>query len=377
MPDNTPQHGHLPLEHYPWGGEITRLLQTSLGQDRRFLPFFFDCILSLAYVDATAGIEQYVEHCTASASGFNAHIGFINLCAPCHHHGHWQYQKAAKPKSGVLGKLSSEVVLAFIAHANPCFEQVLVMGGTGEADAKIVHESGITIFAEVKSAPLLTYPLLLTVTSPLPSLQHDHIALTHSQFKECGSGLSLHRELVVPLGQVGDAGWPFRPFVDFVADAANAPLFEAGLAQWLEAKAAYQNKDKTSPLYYFTNACGAPPLEAKQQGFWPQNEVISDSKTSAGMDRTDDIKKGIYQTLKIGVTHQHVPHHRSALISNLPALRHAEEYVTPFSHVLWAAEAEVQNLGGTPAIPREKLRYLFDYIFTLDVEEGSLRRGLA
>ncbi len=53
-------------------------------------------------------------------------------------------------------------------------------------------------------------------------------------------------------------------------------------------------------MYYLANASGSPPKIAKDRDGWPKKESISDSKTSAGMDRTDDIKKGIYQSLKIG-----------------------------------------------------------------------------
>lgn len=48
------------------------------------------------------------------------------------------------------------------------------------------------------------------------------------------------------------------------------------------------------------------------------------------MDRTDDIKKGIYQVIKMGTLFKDQPNIKTAIISNLPAYRHREEYVQPF-----------------------------------------------
>lgn len=56
------------------------------------------------------------------------------------------------------------------------------------------------------------------------------------------------------------------------------------------------------PTYWFTNSCGQP---IPRPDTWPHRagtgyESVSDSKTSVGIDRTDDIKKGTYQILKLG-----------------------------------------------------------------------------
>lgn len=73
-----------------------------------------------------------------------------------------------------------------------------------------------------------------------------------------------------------------------------------GNDNWLSAKKAYIDKDKGCHIYYLTNACGQPHIDAKRFHKWPGREVISDDKTSAGMDRTDDIKKVYIRQLKWG-----------------------------------------------------------------------------
>lgn len=358
--------GHKPLIEYPWTNEIDRLLVSIINKDLSFRAFLFDVVMSMAYIDATAGLEKSIEHCTTLNNGYNAHIGFINLCSPCYENGAWQYQKAVKPESGALGKLSSEVILKFIEYFSDNFESVTVIGGSDYADALILHKDGTKILAEVKSAPLITYPLLINVNQLETPVNHKKINLTSSQLKACDSALYLHNHDFIPLGKIGSENWPFKPFVDFATDKTNEIVLEKFYQTWLKAREAYTSKNKENPLYFLTNACGNPPIDAKRNHDWPQKQVISDSKSSAGMDRTDDIKKGIYQTLKIGITHKHEADCKTAIISNLPAYRHNEDYILPFVSMLWRTEDDLEEIENKQVIQRKNLRYLFDYIITLE-----------
>ncbi|MDC0833483.1 hypothetical protein POG22_10770 [Geitlerinema sp. CS-897] len=144
------------------------------------------------------------------------------------------------------------------------------------------------------------------------------------------------------------------------------------ISRWSEIREAYKNKDRSNSLYYLSNASGQPPRIAKEKFDWPSKRSISDSKTSAGLDRTDDIKKGIYQTLKLGILAQQqlqVKNIKTALISNLPAYRHGPEYLEPFYDILWTFEDKM--LRSTIAID-EKFNRCFDYIICL---EYSFLRG--
>ncbi|NOU23040.1 MAG: hypothetical protein HOO93_14895 [Methyloglobulus sp.] len=358
--------GREPLAEYPWHYDVDRLLDSHIGKNQDFRSFLFDCVMSLSYIDATAGLEKSVEYCNKCSSIFNAHIGFINLCSSCYEGGVWRYQKAAKPQSGALGKLSSEVILKFVKHISPTFKKILAIGGSDYADAYIEHSSGIKILAEVKSAPLLTYPLLLEIHGVDGFQQHKKVTLTTSQLKACDSAMNMHGGTLIPLGKVGSENWPFKQFADFAENKDNFIALKKSLDQWNLAKQAYIDKDKSNKMYYLTNACGSPPIEAKKLHGWPQGEVISDGKTSAGMDRTDDIKKGIYQTLKIGITHKNERNFKTAIISNLPAYRHGEDYVDPITPLLWGLEKDIQVFGDVAGIARDNLRYAFDYIITLE-----------
>lgn len=359
--------GREPLADYPWRGEVDRLLNWLIDKDSHIQAFCFDLMMSSAYIDATAGIEKSIEQCSELNDKYNSHLGFINLCSPCYINSEkWSYQKAVKPQSGALGKLSSEVILRFIEKLYPQLTEVIAVGGTEAADAVLKHESGMVILAEVKSAPLLTYPFLFKAPDSCLKGDHEKLIITNSQLRACESAIYLHGLGSVDLGKVGDDLWPFKPLVNFLTDSGNYKFIQACIDEWLSARDAYSRKDRQNKMYYLANASGSPPKIAKDRDGWPKKESISDSKTSAGMDRTDDIKKGIYQALKIGTHVKDDPSIKTAIISNLPAYRHGEGYVSPFVNMLWGLDEDIDDLNGQKAILADKLRRAFDFIITLE-----------
>lgn len=181
----------------------------------------------------------------------------------------------------------------------------------------------------------------------------------------------MHHSGVIDLGKVGEPMWPFRPLIEFIIDDNNSQFISECSDNWRLARNAYSEKDRSNNIYYLTNASGHPPLIAKERDGWPQKESISDGKTSAGMDRTDDIKKGIYQSLKIGTNLKNLPNIKTAIISNLPAYRHGNEYVSPFISMLWGLESDLEILDGKAVLRSENLRRAFDFLITL--EEPVLR----
>lgn len=364
--------GRVPLADYPWRSEVDRLLEWLRGKDSHIRAFCFDLVMSSAYIDATSGIEKSIEQCPSIMGDYNAHLGFINLCSPCYiNKSQWSFQKAVKPQSGALGKLSSEVILRFIEKLSPQLVEVIAVGGTESADAVLKHSNGITILAEVKSAPLLTYPFLFQTPDSCLNGNHKKLVITNSQLRACQSAIYLHNGGIIHLGKVGDELWPFKPLVDFITEDKNMSFVETCIDDWLLARDAYSKKDKANKMYYLANASGNPPAIAKERDSWPEKQSISDGKTSAGMDRTDDIKKGIYQSLKIGINIRSNSNIKTAIISNLPAYRHGDDYVSPFISMVWGLEEDYEDLEGKRVLSEENLRYAFDFIITL--EEPILR----
>jgi len=182
----------------------------------------------------------------------------------------------------------------------------------------------------------------------------------------CDSAVYMHGCGTIDLGTVGTHLWPFKPLVDFIIDKKNISFIQKCIDNWLLAKNAYSQKNRQDQMYYLANASGSPPKIAKERDAWPNKKSISDSKTSAGMDRTDDIKKGIYQSLKIGSQVKNNSNIKTAIISNLPAYRHGEAYVEPFINMLWGLESDLILSNGKKVLYEDKLRRAFDFIITLE-----------
>jgi hypothetical protein len=352
----------IPLADYTWKDEADKIFKWASRQDANVRAFVFDLMMSLAYVDATSGLERFIEHCPSATKPYDARLGFINLCSQCYESKHqWIYQKAAKPESGALGKLSSELILSYLKYLNPDFENIYVLGGTDDIDALIECRNGDKIIGEVKSAPLITFPMLFKLGKDVA--HHVKATMTRSQFNEVDSALWLHNGQLIPLGKTGAKAWPFKQMADFICSSENSIfMMKAGIT-WKDARNGYANRDKDNPLYWLANASGKPPSKDAVRDNWPPKESISDGKTSAGMDRTDDIKKGIYQTIKLGTIVKDQPKIKTALISNLHAYRHGIDYVDPFKSVIWGLESDVDV--DTNCISRGDMRRAFDCIITI------------
>jgi hypothetical protein len=226
--------GREPLIDYPWRSEVDLLLNWLLRKDSHIQSFCFDLVMSASYIDAASGIEKSIEQCNAISEDFNAHLGFINLCSPCYmSNQRWSYQKAVKPQSGALGKLSSEVILRFIEKLYPQLTEVIAVGGTESVDAVLKHSSGMVILAEVKSAPLLTYPFLFKVPNSCLNGDHEKLTITSSQLRNCETAMFLHGGGIIKLGKAGDHLWPFKPLVDFVTDDKNLSFIQCCINDWL------------------------------------------------------------------------------------------------------------------------------------------------
>jgi len=362
--------GTEPLIAYPWKAHADDLISWAKGNGSAHLAFAFDFLMSLAYVDTVPNLQKYFVHYDELPEPYCIHLGFINLCTPLYiQNNAWHYQKAAKPQSGAIGKLTSEVILRFIEILFPNLKKVRVLGGVGTADAILTHTDGRVILCEVKASPLTTFPFLFSAPSKKGGT--SLAKLSRTQVQRLDSALYLHCNDLISLGKPKEDLWPFASAIPFITDPNNSIIVDRYVKIWQQIKTAYLEKNRNSQYYYVANASGHPPKLAKDAFGWPAKESISDSKTSVGMDRTDDIKKGIYQTFKLGIeANRDLENHniRTALISNLPAYRHGKDYVEPFYNIYWGFESSFERIGSSQIYKCEKanLKRPFDYIIALD-----------
>lgn len=360
------KEGKFPLSDYPWMSCAESLMLWAKNKSSAHRAFVFDLLMSLAYIDTISSIQGNIKKYDKLIGSYNSHLGFTNLCFPRFlEFNEWSYHKAAKPQSGAIGKLTSEIVLKCIEVYFDDFLVVKSIGGTGLADAVLIHKDGRVILSEIKAAPLTTFSFLFDLgVDVLPE------KMSRSQTDSLKSALYLHSKNLINLGFVGGNLWPFQAVADFFNDPANNLVTENYVNLWNEVREAYTSKNKDSSLYFLANASGQPPKIAKDVFGWPAKESISDSKTSAGLDRTDDIKKGVYQSFKLGVeVTRDFPDKvvKTAIISNLPAYRHGKEYIEPFYDVLWGFDHSFVDEGGDYLSVRKKdVKRPFDYIIALD-----------
>ena len=299
---------------------------------------------------------------------------FVNVCPRCALEREPFYHKAGKSQSANIGTATIKALILFIQEWFLLSDSSLkVLKGEEPVDLCIVDEKTNTLLlAEVKSAPLLTLPLVV-IPEKADAEKNLHEVLTMNTLKGTDMG--------VALPEFTDRGWqmktiPFsRPFdntdtyfVEMMAELVGQDgFFVSYLSTWKTAFNTYSDKNKAEAIFWLTNGCGVPspvPLN------WPDRagsgrETISDGKTSVGLDRTDDIKKGVYQLLKLRMTPITQDYTiKVAIVSNAHAARHHEEYIKPIENVMWL-ESDKDDVINTGDLPDTTPVYnLFDGIVT-------------
>lgn len=247
------------------------------------------------------------------------------------------------------------------------------------------ERENIVLLSEIKAAPLVTLALVVKSEQLTDAIDGEAVAVTTHTRSDNSFLHSSEIYLFLPtkkseddsyrLVSLGtklsqtDKTWAYKGIGQ--ALQSDTTFFHEYLDFWIEAFDAYKEGNRTSSnVFWFTNACGQPYPRPEQ---WPQRrlgmgyESVSDGKTSVGMDRTDDIKKGIYQVLKIGAEskpNQHVFAVRTALISNIHAVRHYHEYLVSLEDIVWTLDTsrKAQKVEDLP--PETDVYNLFDGIIS-------------
>ena len=343
----------------------------------------FDLVIAAEYYRSTA--HKGWVYCPQPPGIF---YPYTNVCPRCVLDGRFAFHKANKPPSGQIGTSTSRLLLGYLQELlNVNKKEVTVFRGAEPVDAIFVGQSGtsqIVFLAEIKASPLVTPPLFaasqaLTEELGGESVQvKEHEIHTHTTLFGDDLKLAIPKQTrggwklkTVPLGaraDKSDTEWAHRSMGNLLR---TRPEFIADyFSFWEVAYRTYGPRDQ-QPVFWLTNGCGQPSPRPED---WPRRtggkgfESISDGKTSVGLDRTDDIKKGVYQVLKLGV-HGYAETDkicRVGIVSNIFPVRHFEEYLSELVDVLWAkCERSVRVAGDLP--PDLPVRNLLDGIVTLSM----------
>jgi hypothetical protein len=350
----------------------------------------FDLFVAAEYYKSVAHKGWY--YCPAGEPAL--FYPFTNTCPRCLLKGEFYYEMANKPGSGLIGQATARLLSVFLEQLFiRAGRRLRIYRGVEPIDMLIFDElQNIVLLSEIKAAPLTTLALVVrsekltdsvegeTVDvdahtrsdNPFLSLSEIYMLLPTKQYGN-------HRYRLISLGTKdvpSDKTWAYRSIEHALQN--DPAFFHEYLDFWMVAFDAYKLSNRTDSTYFwFTNACGQPNPRPSQ---WPRRrlgegyESVSDAKTSVGMDRTDDIKKGIYQVLKIGAESK--PNKsafavRTALISNIHAVRHYHEYLATLEDIVWTLDRgrKARKVEDLPA--KSDVYSLFDGIISFT--ESSIR----
>lgn len=347
-----------------------------------YLAAAFDLMIAAEYYRAIA--HRGWQYCPANVPLL--YYPYTNTCPHCALTGNFHYHPANKPASGVIGQTTSRLLCVFLQMIFDKNRNVplIVKRGIEPIDLLIIDQDDSKVLAaEVKASPLTTLPLAVNTevlteildngeVSKLNHISIDYTSLSSSEFflllpVKLESGLwssSLHS-----IGKkTPEKYWSYYAITALLTE--NPSFYKQYFDYWIDAFRCYQQLDKTTTIFWLTNGCGQPsprPLDWPNRKSGGGYESISDGKTSVGMDRTDDIKKGIYQILKLGVQGKSECcdlELKIALISNIHAVRHYDEYLSVLENVVWTQDLTHKASYAYDLDPNAKLFNLFDGILT-------------
>ena len=161
----------------------------------------------------------------------------------------------------------------------------------------VMYDQKIIVLGEIKSSPLVVYPLEISLDRPMTEvrngdsvLKRDHTPATSDITTTDISLYIPHQDLRIHLGNYNNTNWSYHKLTEYINDTDNLAVL---ISAWKELFDVYvetlkpQEKRQTQidTRRWLTCGCGGK---------------VDDSKNAPGIDRTDDIKKGTYQVLKFG-----------------------------------------------------------------------------
>lgn len=306
-------------------------------------------------------------------------LPFVNCC-PIHAlKKSFVYHSSSKPTSAKIGQATTRVLLMYFQELfSRNNDNIEVLKAVEPADAIFLDRSNRKVlFAEIKSSPLLT-PALSTSCDLMQGLDKNGEQYPILHKKSTNPNLTnSDLNIMVPVKK-GNL-WEIKEFylgrkknptdTQFAYEGLLSLLNDADfvkcyLMYWTSSFKLYCNKDDKENIFWLTNACGKPNGLTDWAG---GSTCISDEKTSVGMDRTDDIKKGIYQVLKLGSEGKVACNdwdYKVGILSNIHPARHFNVYLAPIKDMIWAICREKNIKVASDLNPQTKMFNLFDGIIT-------------
>ncbi len=312
------------------------------------LPALFDLVMSAKYAEKMVADGGWT-YCIGQAGSLvqdepALYFPFLKTCPRCSvKYGVIPNVKSNKPGSDTIGEIASDAALLSLSEVIRRIAPSVKIGKSkdrqGDVDAIIYDETMIALL-EIKSSPLVIYPLEVRLSHPMTEVyegisgpKHNHSVATASLDTYELSLYIPHIDLHIPLGKRYTENWPYAELAEFVSSPQNIVKI---ITLWKELYDLYAERGQRKPIdhrKWLMCGCGSP---------------VDDSKNAPGMDRTDDLKKGTYQVLKYGTYYKEkCPRRRmrAVLSSNLLALRGFDRYLAEVQDVIWTKDKYSITLG--------------------------------
>lgn len=275
---------------------------------------------------------------------------------------------AHKPASDRIGRYTSLTISALLSEILRKYQSGwslrLLDSSRGDIDLLLWNEETL-VLCEVKASPLtaltLSTPHEFPPTKdsdgePKPIMVHTKIDITEWKKRTLQLYLAGHN---IPLQSTQES----PSFVASMCGRDRNKLVEdikRIVDIWGKMMDGYESRWREhSHLRWFTFGCGTP---------------VDDSKNAPGLDRTDDIKKGLYQMLKLSERYRmncQARQIRVGLVSNVHPVAHYETYLSGFEEAVWTHEnrlRECETSSGKEArlkaVSVNDLSPFYDMLFT-------------
>ncbi len=340
---------------------------TTAEQIGEAMAALFDLCVSLEYAKMVA--DTGWVYCPPPSEQENPLLfyTYVRACPRCALSGRKVLlEQSHKPRSDTIGRIAAKTIggllNALVKRIGNQWQLYQVGRQILDVDMLIAANESIAL-CEVKASPLIAFPLIMRLPRRLQQrrqndeLQNisEHVSTTLPADDELFLYVPDSTVRCLSLGKRSDNGFPIRNFCQ--SHARDKDTLRGIIQFWQRLYHAYRHKWKQKgddSLRWLTFGCGGR---------------VDDSKNLPGLDRTDDIKKGVYQVLKLG---EHFAKQcakkavRVVLSGNIHAARHHTDYLSGLEEVIWTYEQHLIDMEDPDwrKVRVADLVRLYDAVFT-------------
>ena len=275
----------------------------------------------------------------------------------------------SRPDGRMIGDFGALCIRSIISAITLDDDAHFAAGGghRGEFDL-IVSTDSLLVLGETKASPLVAFPIAARLGEG--ASHHEWMDPTAAAEWALFLGAAEKGRRFLPISTPAGSDWPLSDLRDLLGDPGNVELILRVWNRHLQGYRLFNAEDPATRWHRF--GCGN--IETGKSGAGEARQLrVDNTKILPGIDRTDDIKKGITQVMLFGrLKHGcRVGAVKTVLFGNLYAETHHEHYVKPLASLklLWPGAEPVWLFDGIVALSRNILNAIeLEQLFGLQSE---------